>query len=46
MKIVNTLRTFKYRMDLRIALRKEPYDLLIITKEEINKELNRRAKKK
>lgn len=44
-KIPNTLANLKYRMNLRKTLKKESYDLLLITKEEINKELERRTKK-
>ena len=44
-KIRKTLVNLKFRINLRNTLKKESYDLLLITKEEINKELERRTKK-
>ena len=45
MKIAKSLQNFKFRMNLRKTLIKEPMDLLLITKEEVTKEIERRHKK-
>lgn len=45
MKVAKSLQNFKFRMNLRKTLIKEPTDFLIITKEEVIKELERRHKK-
>lgn len=45
-KIRKTLANLKFRMNLRNTLKKESYDLLVITKEEVIKELNIRSKGK
>lgn len=46
MKVRNTLETIKYRFELRKAFKKATLDQLIITKEELNKEFNKRNKSK
>lgn len=46
MKIVKSLEMLKFRLNLRKTLQKESYDLLIITKEELQREFNRKAKNK
>lgn len=44
-KIRKTLQNLKFRMNLRNTLKKESYDLLVITKEEVIRELDIRNKK-
>lgn len=44
MKIPKTLANLKFRINLRNTLKKESIELLVITKEEINRELERRTK--
>lgn len=46
MKPIKTLQTLKFRMNLRKELSKQPLDLVLITKEESIREIERRNKKK
>ena len=46
MKAIKTLQTLKFRMTLRKELSKQTYDLVLITKEEAIRELERRNKRK
>lgn len=45
-KIRKTIQNLKFRINLRNTLKKESYDLLVITKEEVIRELNIRSKGK
>ena len=46
MKIPKSLEYIKFRMNLRKTLTKESIELLMITKEEVNREIDRRNKSK